>query len=112
MNFFVPKIIEPIGDANPLLRQNMTESAGFTSSLTGTFCDTAALKIRAPSICKCKSWQERRRPFCEVQSRGRRADPGSLLEDRREPRVHRPGAARCGRLHSRPALFRIQRGQR
>jgi len=52
MNEVVPTSMEPIGEANPLLKQNIAESAGATSSFTDTFKAVAALKIRAPSICR------------------------------------------------------------
>ena len=52
MNSLLPHTTEPMGTLRPLDRQNVTLSASFTSSDTGVSRLTAALKMRAPSMCR------------------------------------------------------------
>ena len=52
-NSALPASSPPTGALSPLLRQTETESAGPDSSATLTPSATAALKIRAPSTCRC-----------------------------------------------------------
>ena len=51
MKSFEPTTTEPIGQARPLLRQNVSESAGPARSRGVSPNATAALKKRAPSTC-------------------------------------------------------------
>ena len=85
-----PTSSEPTGAPSPFEMQNMTVSACRAISATGTPRATAALKIRAPSMCTARSFP--RATLTHVLEVSQRHDPAGvrLFDDQqRRPRIVR-----------------------